>query len=273
LDAIFLQVMPMTDAQPPPPGWAKDTLSSFLDSSAKNEWATFAAMPDLWRLVAGVDEVFHDYALACMEQIKNQTSDDPSGRLLLCNAHNHYRAALRLCCAGHSVAVYPTGRAALESVLYGWYLITHPEAAKRWHEKPPTTEAEARKKWGQEFSFGTINRLLQKVASEPSERTKNLHEESIAFGSHPNTDAVYANMKFERRPEGAWVGLHFLHGWDAALATYASIVTSIGLFSIELIMHADPTGAASAKLPERLPPLIAQHSALAKHWLQEFAKP
>lgn len=206
-----------------------------------------------------------------MEHIRLRPTDDPAGLLLLCNTNSQLRAALRLCASGHAVAVYPVGRAALESALYGWYLLMHPEASVRWHDKPQSPGKD-RDRWAGEFCFGNIRRKLQPMAAETAARAQGLHETAIAFGSHPNTQALYSNIKVEKDANGAWVGLHFLHGWDSASANAAKFSCEVGLVALELVLHADPSGAKQIDLGRQFSALVQKYDDLVASWTNKFGR-
>jgi hypothetical protein len=242
----------------PPPGWGTDELSRFLENAHRNEWGTFASLPEVWGLFRDIDEAFQAGAIQSVARIT--AAPDPSGPLLLLAAHNHYRAALRLASSGHCMPAFPVGRAALEAALYGWYLQSHSGAAERWHNKPEN--GKARQEWGKEFRFSTITTKLKETNAEAAQRARHLHETAIEFGSHPNTAALYSNVNIVRLPEaGVQIQQHYLHEWDLQFGHAVKFIFEIGLIALELIAHSD-TEIAKGGLSAELHSLIDRYTAL-----------
>jgi hypothetical protein len=252
----------------PPPKWGEDELSRFQEFAYQNEWATFARLPKMWEILDSIDKAFFDCANQSMQRIGKV--QDPSGLLLIGYAHNHYRAALRLCTSGHSLAVFPAGRAALEAALYGWYLIKHTGAAERWNNKP--SSGDKRRKWGGEFAFGSINQKLADVNKETASRAKHLHETAINFGSHPNSIALHSNIVMQEAEDGLHIELHYLHTWDRPFANSVKFVCEIGLVATDIIGIASPEVANACNLDRRHLELVSQYVELQRKINAEFGR-
>ncbi|KVD64879.1 hypothetical protein WI88_00285 [Burkholderia ubonensis] len=164
--------------------------------------------------------------------------DDPAARLLFMTAHNHFLASARLVLSGQCLSAYATGRAAVESALYGWYLAGKPAACQRWHDKPKTHQE--RKKWDAEFRFSALASALSSIDGGTAEWAKYLHQTAIDFGAHPNKDALYSNMSIETTMTGTRFTVSFLHKWQAFSISATKFVAETGMFVIGLFGKAFP---------------------------------
>lgn len=222
---------------PPPDGWGNDALSRFQAASIQNEYATFVAAPAWYKALSDIaDDLQKCSSYAISIALK---TDDPSAQLLFTTSCNQYLAAASLATACHCLGAYPTGRAVMESALYGWYIARTPEAGKRWHNKP--TKREEARKWGAEFSFGRLATALAEVAPDTGEWARYLHQTAIDFGAHPNKSALYSNMSFEEREDGtARIGMTVLHQLSDLVLTTLKFVIETGLFAITLFAATFP---------------------------------
>jgi len=239
----------------PPTGWGSDTLSNFQETALRNEFATFDNFPEIYGLLAQIATSTGACAGYCVRNIPNRP--EPSGALLLASAHSHYLATARLVTSGHCLAGFPSGRAAIEMALYAWYFTIYPDAADRWHNKP--TEREPLRAWGNEFKFGTILAELAKLHQPLVGRIKYLHQLSIDFGAHPNTDALYSNMaKFPMPDGGARFDLRFLDPWGPVFSHSVKFLIETGLGILELFVCAEPGAAKELNMSATLEGLYTQ---------------
>jgi hypothetical protein len=193
-----------------PVGWGDDLLSQFQSVAFKNELATFAHAPEWQHMLCDVatvlDKCSH-YAMQCYP------NSDDSALLLFISAQSQYLASVRSVAAGHCLAAYPTGRAAVESALYGCYLANNTGASERWHNKPPNSEG--LKVWNNEFKFSSLTRNLGDKNPALAKWAKYLHQTAIDFGAHPNQHGLYSSMEYEQSDGGASsVKMVHLHPWN-----------------------------------------------------------
>lgn len=165
----------------PPDGWGEDSLSEFQAITFNNEMATFDSLPEYSRLITNIDVILQ----SCVEQSLQQyfKDENKTGMLLFPNAHNHFRATVRLATSGQCISAYPTGRAAIESALYGWYLSIDAEAAELWHNKPDPADKHAIRSWSNSFKFLGITRLVEKTRHTIGSTSKLLTSTSYRFWS------------------------------------------------------------------------------------------
>ena len=223
--------------QSAPAGWGDDPLSHFQSVAMQNEHASFVhARP--WQ--NALSDVSADLTKCSDYAISNVLkADDPSALLLFMTAHNQFLASARLTLSGQCLAAYPTGRAALESALYGWYLAHNPGAGPRWHDKP--TDRTKLKAWNAEFKFSTLASALSNSSEDAAKWAKYLHQTAIDFGAHPNREALYSNMAHVRGDDGESVlQMVFLHEWRSLSISTTKYIIEIGMFAISLFARAFP---------------------------------
>lgn len=228
-----------------PVGWGDDLLSEFQAIAYKNELATFVHAPQWHKALLDVAVVLKKCSSYAIEQVLK--TDEPSAMLLFLTANNQYLASARTVSAGHCLPTYPTGRATVESALYGWYLSTNKEAALRWHNKPK--DKEARRKWGNEFSFSSLTKNLCAISKEVADWAIHLHQVSIDFGAHPNKDALYSNMEQERGKDGSLaIKMVTLHPWNPLSIGTMKFTVETGMIATRLFSLSFPDGSQSLNL-------------------------
>lgn len=225
----------MPEALAFPPGWGNDTLSDFQSIAIQNEFATFTGAAPWYSALSAVTTDLgkcSEYAISIVTKI-----DDPTAPLLFMTAHNLFLASARLVTSGHCLPVHPTGRAGVESALYGWYTALHPGAGKRLHDKP--TEGEALRTWNKEFKFSALAKALAKSSPETSEWAKYLHQTAIDLGAHPNKGGLYSDMLHEDLGSGRQLlQMSFLNKWNNNSIAATKFVLETGIFSLELFARA-----------------------------------
>jgi hypothetical protein len=230
-----------------PKGWGNDLLSEFQTKAFENELATYVHAPQWRQALLDVETVLHRCATHVIKKMLR--TDDASAILLFLTAHNQYLASARSVSAGHCLATYPTGRAAVESALYSWYLSVNPEAAQRWNNKP--TDRDELKRWRNEFKFASLTKNLHAIDKRAADWAKYLHQIAIDFGAHPNRDALYSNMKIEDGEDGAFtIKMMYLHQWDAFFISSAKFVVETGMIAIRLFSLGFPEDEKTLNLAQ-----------------------
>jgi hypothetical protein len=249
-----------------PEGWGDDPLSQFQITAFGNELATFANAPQWQQMLRDVARVLNkcsSYAIKLVLKV-----EEPSAILLFLTAHNQYLASVRSVSAGHCLAAYPTGRASVESALYSWYLSTETEAAHRWNNKP--NDKNALRKWGQEFKFQSLTKVLYQIDNGLAEWAKYLHQTSIDYGAHPNKDALYSNMEFEQDGDGAeTIKILYLHPWNTFSIATAKFVIETGMIGIRFFALSFPDGEQTLSLTQDINKLAANLSYLQNNCILE----
>ena len=165
--------------------------------------------------------------------------------------------------AGHCLAAYPTGRAAVESALYGWYLANNAEASQRWHNKP--NDREQLKKWNNEFKFSSLAKTLSDKIQELAKWAKYLHQTAIDLGGHPNQNALYSNMEHEQSEDGScMLKMTHLHPWNVFSISTTKFTIETGMFTIRLFSLSFPNANQILNLTEDSSRLVENLKHLQK---------
>lgn len=253
--------MAKTRKLPLPEGWGDDPLSEFQDICMNNELASFDRLNEYSRLLGNIDVIME----SCVEQCLHQffKGEDKTGMLLFTNAHNHFRATVRLATSGHCISAYPTGRAGLESALYGWHLLVKPEALEQWHSKPEPSDRDAFRQWSNEFKFSGITRLVEKNDQKLAAHLRYLHQQAIDFGAHPNKDALYSNIKiYKDNDNQTLVALTYLHPNGLLFSQTFRFLVEVGLVVLRLINLANQEVSKAVNLESYIVELHQQYEGL-----------
>lgn len=180
-----------------PTGWTQDRLSEFLESSFRNSLAFFERRRGAWERLKEIDGAF----LALGES-------RPLGipAFFLFRAHSTFRAAVRSVTSGQVPETYPLLRSALEWALYAAHVHGEDRRSEVWlrrhdGEAPDgssTPESEnSRRAVRNEFLVSRLFASLEVRSRDVHARTKNLHEDAIDLGAHPNERALTSSMRSE----------------------------------------------------------------------------
>lgn len=173
-----------------PQGWGEDLLSDFQHKAFANELWSFANDSEFTKLLSQCDSLIFE---TLRKVFPESTVEANLGSLLFVNSHNHFRAAARLCLSGQCLPVYPTARASLETALYGWFLITHPDKVEEWLNKPEA-KGKPRTEWNNTFMFSKIAERIGELDPDSEQTLNELHQISIDFGAHPNRKSLASNL-------------------------------------------------------------------------------
>jgi len=218
---------------PPPPGWAEDPLSDFLDRARTNEYATFNNLRAFYELLRRADSLY----LRLGDGIRDP--ENPLPPVFLHRAHSTLRAASRLALAGHYYEIAPLLRSLLELAVYAHHIDIDHHARQAnvgepddgtaslgevWLRRDETEETMAAAR--RAFRWGDVRRSLASQDPELAEKVQRLYEETIAFGAHPNPGGILSSISVERGDEGRTITTEFLYG-DGIHLRAAIIHTSL----------------------------------------------
>lgn len=121
--------------------------------------------------------------------------------ILQMNAYMVFLAGVRMALSGHTTAVFPLLRTALESASYGLLIQRDPGLDKIWTERH---SSEAHKKACRKaFTFDKGIYHLKEIAPDVYDLAKLAYEGAIDFGAHPNLKGVASHLSInENRPDG-----------------------------------------------------------------------
>lgn len=216
-----------------PEGWGRDSLSYFQNTAFSNEQWSFVNDTEFNALLSDCDSFIFESLIKTTPKHKDKSN---IGALLFISSHNHYRASARLCLSGQYLPVFPTARATLENVMYGWYLSSHPDLIALWLNKP--ADKKALRTWNNTFSFSNIARLLGQQEEVLERLLKQTHQIAINFGAHPNKEALTSNLIL-LDDEGMY-SIGYLHGQGKIIPYTCSFMLDISLSFLVLLRKTYP---------------------------------
>jgi len=115
--------------------------------------------------------------------------------VLFMNAYQLFLAAVRMALSGHSAAVFPLLRTALESAAYGGLIIRKPELSEVWTGRH---RGEAEKKACRKaFNFDKAIAVVKERAPDIHALAVWGYEGAIDYGAHPNIMGVFAHVSMD----------------------------------------------------------------------------
>lgn len=210
----------------PPPGWAQDMLSAYLQEFRGNQWAAFHnKRPEMRDLIA-LDDMFN----RLLNGAKNPQPFIPATFLL--RAHSAFRAAVNLAMGGQLYEVQSLLRLCLEHTAYGFFIGDDQALWTRWmkrEESKKNKEAVRR-----EFAHGAIKNKVKKADAAVGGNFEAMYERLIDFGAHPNEMGFSMSTLLERDGRETRIsGLH-LHGEGVALDFSLTAVAQTAICALQI---------------------------------------
>ncbi|RVP48139.1 hypothetical protein [Sinorhizobium medicae] len=207
----------------PPPGWAQDTLSSYLEEWRGNQWATFHnKRPEMSDFIV-IDGLF--------DRLLNGAKD-PKPMMpmtFLLRAHSAYRAAVSMVLGGQLYEAQALLRLCLEHASYGFFIGGDKARWIRWMKR--NDSASAKDKVRKEFTPGAIMHALRKADAGIAGNFEFLYERLIDFGAHPNEAGFSMSTLLTKKPGETHISAVYLHGegvpLDFALKTTAQVALCV----------------------------------------------
>jgi hypothetical protein len=207
----------------PPPGWAQDTLSAYLEEIRGNQFATFHNKPQPVRDLIALDRMFD----RLLNGAKNPAPQMPMTFLL--RAHSAFRGAVSLVLAGQLYEAQALLRLCLEHASYGFFIGGDNARWTRWMKRNDSDKNKDIVR--QEFTHGAIKRALKKADVKISGTFETLYERLIDFGAHPNEAGFSMSTLLSRKPGETHISTVFLQGdgvqMDFALKTTAQVAICV----------------------------------------------
>lgn len=212
--------------------WGKSKLTEFLTSAEQNTKITYLQQKGYFELFDGLAELFwktsHEVGY----------HDVPSfvRCLLFYRCVGSLLAAIRLGSAGQLPECYTQLRLSLESALYAFAIQEEPALAEAWMNRH--NDERSRKTCQKSFVIGDF---LQKLASRDKSlhaEVKQLYEETIDCGGHPNERSLTTNIVFDRRNQK--MVLELLNTQAPAFHVCLSVCSLAGLSAgkiLSLVYH------------------------------------
>ncbi len=216
----------------PPPGWASDKLSEFLDTALRNAFFLFERHREVWKRLSAIDAA-----------ILKLGESRPRGfsAFFLLRSHSAFRASVRVGSSGQIPETYALLRTTLEWALYAAHVHENDERAEVWlrrhdGETPdgaPTAESEkARNRVRSEFTVRRLWEGLEQRSAPICNIAKELYDDSIDSGAHPNERALSSSMRPES--EGTFQLDYFTPENSLALQAALRRICQVGVCCLEI---------------------------------------
>jgi hypothetical protein len=173
--------------QEPPPRWASDDLTTFIQMATDNIAATFHNKKNAFNILKDIDSYF----LIITDHLLN--APDFLASLFLFRTHSAYRAACRLSLSGQVPETFVLLRSCIEYPLYALHINGNPELGEKWIDRHK--DEESFKSVRNEFQYGRVIKTLETIDPAICRTSKLLYERSIDFGAHPNERSITSSMK------------------------------------------------------------------------------
>lgn len=161
-------------------------LSVYLKATSENIDDHFNQPPDLMHLVNQMDEIFQNEIFA------HEYNVSVFAGVLAMNSYTLLLSAVRQALSGHIVTIFPLVRTALESACYA-YLIAHDEEVERiWLNRNKSKNA--LEKCRKNLTVQKAKAQLMSLSPDMANLVKQLYDESIDHGAHPNRKAVFKHL-------------------------------------------------------------------------------
>jgi hypothetical protein len=207
----------------PPPGWAQDTLSSYLEEFRGNQWATFHNKSQAMADLIALDGLFE-------KLLKGAKDPKPMMPMtFLLRAHSAYRAAVGMVMGSQLYEAQAMLRLSLEHASYGFFIGDDQARWTRWMNR--NDDEKSKELVRKEFTHGAIKRALKAANAKIGGHLEVLYERLIDFGAHPNEQGFSMSTKMHRSQNETHILSVYLHDdgvpLDFALKTTAQVAICV----------------------------------------------
>jgi len=195
-------------------------LSVYLKATSENIDDHFKHPPNLMHLVNEMDEIFQNEIFA------HEYDVSVIAGFLAMNSYTLLLSAVRQALSGHIVTIFPLARTALESACYAYLIAQDEEVGRIWLNRNKSKSA--LEKCRKNLTVQKAKTQLMSLSPDMANFTKQLYDESIDHGAHPNRKAVFkhlSNMDEEDEKSHSFVltGVYGQNTWQVNYALLACI--------------------------------------------------
>ena len=222
----------MEKTLPPPPGWAADSLTGFIDTAHRNRFATFANKKDWSKRLIDLDGCFMRVAKEWLNP------GNPLTPLFFLRCHSAYRAACEHAMAGQVTDTFPQIRACLEYAGYALHIHKNPRLGEIWlrrHEDEATKKAVREK-----FLVLNVRATIEKANRHAAKVFDELYERAIDFGAHPNERSITGSLKITDLGDRKSFESLYLHGDGPPLLHTLKTTAQTGVCALAILQEAFP---------------------------------
>jgi hypothetical protein len=231
----------------PPPGWANDDLTSFIDIVWNNTYATFHNDKPAFLALQKVDAIF----LRILEGMVDP--EDLAALPLIYRGHSAFRAAVQLAMAGQAAECYMVLRGAIENVLYANHISAEPATYEVWRARGSSDEA--RKSCRKEFTTRRVFDTLRSRDSALADKVGTIYERTIDYGAHPNEASVFGALTMSEGDDAVHFDVHYVAADELTRGLALRTCTQAGLLMLDVVILILPLRTAELDVRARTAPI------------------
>jgi hypothetical protein len=213
-----------------PNGWTTNELASYFDKMRLNQLATF----DIERLHFGLlteIEAMYRRAVDSINHVEKGLF-----AVFLIRAHGSYLAACSLAAACHVPETYALLRLTLESAMYGLFMSKDNERFKLWLKRHD--DEQARKNVRKLFTNAALlDTVENELPAMDGKRFRDLYEETVDRGAHPNERYLTPYMEQKRKAHGIDIKVTHMFEGGPRLQDIMVNTARTGLYGLLVFEH------------------------------------
>ena len=235
---------------PVPPDWGKDSLSEFIETSHHNTIATFANLPNQYKILKDIHDVY--------KYITDNLINSPEwfASFFLLKSHSAYLGGVRLAISGQCAETYMVLRGCIEASIYGLYLSRNMESQETWLNRHNNEESIRRVK--NEFKIVKLLGFLESVDPIMHKTAVKLYDLTIDYGAHPNELALTTLLRKTEESGMVKFDLNYLSGDCLPFRLALKIAAEVGLCSLYIFKNVYRERFSILGIDERLDMLKAR---------------
>jgi hypothetical protein len=217
---------------PIPPQWGDDALTSFIELTRHQQFATFVKLRALFDKMLQVDEAFVRFHTDLTDP------EDLVGPFFSVPAHAALRAATSLAMSTQISPGFAAMRQCLEASLYGLYISQHPDSFETWIKR--TEDDASRRQMKNEFTIAKLQKTLESLDADTFSLWTRMYDKTIDFGAHPNPSALLSTLKKKEQEKGIrWEVTYLTSEPEVIRGTFKSVAQT-GVISLRVFRHVFP---------------------------------
>jgi hypothetical protein len=227
-----------------PADWGQDPLSEFIETTRQNTIATFANLRPQYNRLCNIHLFYRDL----IENLNN--SPDWFSAFFVPRAHASYLGSVRFALSGQVFETYMVLRGCLENALYGLYFHRNPASRETWLRRSDDQKSKDRVR--SEFTVGALLRCLASVDRETHRIAKQLYDQTIDYGAHPNEEALLAMLTKTSEGDSRKYLLNYLTGGALPFQLALKTTAQVGVCSLHIFRNVYRERFDILQLTERL---------------------
>ena len=226
-----------------PDGWTTNELAEYFDRMRKNQLATFDMERPLFGLLSEIETMYRR-ALDSIDHVEKGFF-----AVFLIRAHGSYVAACSLAAACHAPETYALLRLTLESTMYGLFMSKDNERSKLWLKRHD--DEQTRNKVRKLFTnTALLNTVEKELPASDGKRFRDLYEETIDRGAHPNERYLTPYMEVEQKEHGVYIEVTHMFEGGPRLQQIMLSTARTGICGLLVFEHLYRTRFAIVSLDE-----------------------